>query len=158
MFPPQQFTGQGPSSPAAPRVPPALPGNPLVFWPTSSASTRYGQHPGTPGTPPISLPTKLFQPAVEPRRTDGTGITDLPPLPDMSCDEFDADCERDNSSHLGGAEGTAPISFKQTEYSLKQFAKMMWQPIFSAFHSGRMYGWLGISRKSIGSLSWERTV
>ena len=39
MFPPQQFTGHGPSSPGAPRVPPALPGNNPGIRPTSSAST-----------------------------------------------------------------------------------------------------------------------
>ena len=42
MFPPQQFTGQGPSSPGAPRVPPALPRNIQVIRPNSSASTPYG--------------------------------------------------------------------------------------------------------------------
>jgi hypothetical protein len=35
---------------------------------------------------------------------------------------------------LGGAEGKAPISLKQTELSLKQFAKRMGQPNFSAFN------------------------
>jgi hypothetical protein len=37
-------------------------------------------------------------------------------------------------SHLGAAEGKALISLKQTEYSLKQFAKRMGQPNFSAFN------------------------
>jgi hypothetical protein len=35
---------------------------------------------------------------------------------------------------LGGAEGNDPISLKQTEFSLKQFAKMMGQPNFCAFN------------------------
>jgi hypothetical protein len=49
-------------------------------------------------------------------------IADLRPLPGISYDEFDADAERDDSSDLGGAEGKAPISLKQMEFSLKQFA------------------------------------
>jgi len=135
MFPPQQFTGQGPSSPDASRVPPALPGNIQVIQLTSSVSTPYGQLPGAPGRPPISLPTQQFQPAAEPRRTDVAGIADLPPLPEISYDEFDADYESGDSSDLGGAEGKAPISLKQTEFSLKQFAKSMGHPKFSAFNN-----------------------
>jgi len=84
MFPPQQFTGQGLSSAGAPRVPPALPGNIPVIQPTSSASTPYGQLPGTPGRPPISLTMRQFQLAAEWRRTDVAGIVDLPPLPEIS--------------------------------------------------------------------------
>jgi hypothetical protein len=71
---------------------------------------------------------------VEPRRTDIAGIADLPPLPEISYDQYDADYESDDSSDLGGAEGEAPISLKQTEFSLKQFAKRMGQPNFSAFN------------------------
>jgi len=91
MVPPQQFTGQGPSSPGAPQVPPALPGNIPVIWLTSSSSTPYGQIPGTPERPSISLPTKRFQPVAEPHRTDVAGIADLPPLPEIAYDEFDAE-------------------------------------------------------------------
>jgi hypothetical protein len=97
IFPHQQFPGQGPSCPGTPRVPPTLPGIILVIQPTSSASTPYGQVPGAPGRPPISLPTKRFQPAAEPCRTDVAGIADLPPLPEISRDEFDADYESDDS-------------------------------------------------------------
>jgi hypothetical protein len=43
MFPPQQFTGQGPSSPGTPRVPPAPPQNHPVIWPSSSNTTPYRQ-------------------------------------------------------------------------------------------------------------------
>jgi len=118
MFPPQQFAGHGPSSPGAPRVPPAPPGNNPVIRLTSSASPAPGQLPGAPGRPPINLPTKRFQPAAEPRRTDVAGIADLPPLPEISYDQYDAEYESDNLSDLGGAEGKAPISLKQTEFSL----------------------------------------
>jgi len=134
MFPCQQFTGQGPSSPGAPRVPPALPGNIPVIRPITSASTPYGHLPGAPGRYPISLPTKQFQLTMEPRRTEVAGIADLPPLPEISYDKLDADYESDDLSDLGGAEGKAPISLKQTEFSLKQFAKRMGQRNFSAFN------------------------
>ena len=152
MFPPQQFPGQGPSSPGAPRVPPALPGSIPVIRPTSSASTPYGQLPGAPGRHPISLPTKRFQPAAEPRRTDVAGIADLPPLPDISYDEFDADYESDDSSDLGGAEGKAPISLKQTEFSLKQFAKRMGQPNSSAFNKWKKVWVAGFHEKKHRSI------
>jgi hypothetical protein len=173
VFPPQQFTGQGPSSPGAPRVPPAPAANNPVNRPTSSSSTPYGQLPGAPGRPPISLPTKRFQPAAEPRRTDVAGIADLPPLPEISYDEFDADAESDDSSDLGGAEGKAPISLKQTEFSLKQFAKRMGQPNFSAFNKWKkvwVAGFLEKKHRSIipgqnrlkqmrnGPLRWEMAV
>jgi hypothetical protein len=100
MFPPQQFTRQGPSSPGAPRVPPALPGNILVIRPTSSSSTPYRQPAGAPGRPPIGLTKKRFQPATEPRKTDVTGIVDLHPVPEISYAEFDAVYESNDSSDL----------------------------------------------------------
>ena len=53
---------------------------------------------------------------------------------DISYDQFDAGYERYDLSNLGGAEGNAPISLKQAEFSLKQFAKSMGQPKFSAFN------------------------
>ena len=173
MFPPQQFTGQGPSSPGAPRVPPAPAGNIPVNRPTSSSSTPYGQIPGTPGRPPISLPKKRFQPAVESRRTDVAGIADLPPLPEITYDEFDADAESDDLLDLGGAEGKAPISLKQTEFSLKQFAKRMGQPNCSTFNKWKkewVAGFLEKKHRSIilgqnrlkqirdGPLHWETVV
>ena len=58
MFPPPQFTGQGPSSPGAHRVPPAQAGNIPVNQRTSSISTPYGQIPSAPGRPPICMPEK----------------------------------------------------------------------------------------------------
>ena len=42
MFPPQQFTGHGPSYPGAPQVPPAPPQNNTVIRPTSPSSTAPG--------------------------------------------------------------------------------------------------------------------
>ena len=66
---------------------------------------------------------KRFQPPAEPQKTDVAWIMDLPPLPEMSYDEYDAADKSDDSSDLGGAEGKPPICLKQTEFSLKQFAK-----------------------------------
>jgi hypothetical protein len=133
-------------------------GNIPVIRPTSFSSTPYGQLPGAPGRPPISLPTKRFKPAAEPPRTDVAGIADLPPLPEIAYDEFDADYESDDSLYLGGDEGKAPTSLKHTEFSLKQFAKKMGSPTLVHSTSGRKYGWLGYSRRSIGQLSRYRTV
>jgi hypothetical protein len=152
MFPPQQFTGQGPSSLGAPRVPPAPAGNYLVNRPTSSSSTPYRQSPGAPGSPHISLPMKRCPPAAEPRRTDAAGIADLPPLPENSYDKFDADAESDDSSELGRAEGKAPISLKQTEFSLKQFANRMGQPNFSACNKWKKVWLAGFLEKKHRSI------
>jgi len=91
MFPPQQFTGQGLLSPGTPPVPPVPPGIKLVIRPTSDASTPYQQVAGTPGRPPIRLPTKQFQLSAELHRTDVAVIADLPPLPKIAYDKFDAD-------------------------------------------------------------------
>ena len=71
---------------------------------------------------------------MEPQKTDVTAIADLPPLLEMLYDKYDADDERDYSSDLGGKEGKPLISLKQMEFSLKQFAKRMGQPNFSAFN------------------------
>ena len=83
---------------------------------------------------PISLPTKLFQLAAEPRGTDVAGIADLPPLPEISYDKVDVDYKSDDSSDSGRAKRNAPISLKQTEFSLKQFPNRMRQPNFSSFN------------------------
>jgi hypothetical protein len=104
------------------------------------------------GDPPISLPTKQFQPAAEPRRTDVAGIVDWPPLPEISYDQFDADYESDHLSDLGGAEGKATTCLKQTEFSLKQFAKTMGQPNFSTFNKWKKVWVAGFHEKKHGSI------
>jgi len=157
-FPPQQFAGQGPSSPGAPRVPPAPPGNNAVILPTSSASTPYEQHPGAPARPPIALPTKQFQQTAELRSADFAGIQDLPQLPRISYDKFDEDYESDDSSDLGSAKCKAPISLKQMEFSLKQFAKRIGQPNFSTFNKWKKVWAAGFLEKKHGSIipGWNR--
>ena len=154
-------------------MPPARPQNNPVIRPISSSSTAPGRLPSAPGRPTISLPTKRFLPAAEPRRTDVAGIADLSPLPDIYYDQYDPDYESDDSSDLGGTEGKAPISLKQTEFTLKQFAKRMGQPNFSAFNKWKkvwVAGFLEKKHRSIirqqnrltqsrdGLLHWETAV
>ena len=110
---------------------------------------------------------------MEPRRTDVAGIADLAPLPEISYDEFDADYEITDLSDLGGAKGKAPISLKQMEFFLKQFAKRMGQPNISTFNKwkkGWVTGFLEKMHRSIilgqnhlkqlrdGPLHWEMAV
>jgi hypothetical protein len=73
-------------------------------------------------------------PAAEPCRTNVAGIAELPPLPEISCDEFDVHDKSDDSSESGGSKGIAQICLKQTQFSLMQFAKRMGQPNFGAFN------------------------
>ena len=155
MFPLSQVPGQGPSFPGSLRVPPGPPGNHPVNQPTSSSSTPPPQPPsGAPGRHPISLLTKRFQPPAELRKTDVAGIADLPPLLEMSYDEYDAADESDDSSDLGGAEGKPPIRLKQTEFSLKQFAKRMGQPNFSSFNKWKKVWVAGLFEKKHWSIIW----
>jgi len=158
MFPPQQFTGYGPSSPGAPRVPPAPPQNNPVIWPTSLTSTALEHHPNAPGRASISLPTNWFQRAAEQRSTDVAGIAEMPPIPQISYDEYNAQYESDNLSDLGGAEGQAPINPKQTEFSLKQYVTGWCSPTLVPSTSGRKDGWLSFWRRSISPWSGDRTV
>ena len=58
----------------------------------------------------------------------------MPPLPEISYEESDADDESDNWLDLGGAERKAQISLQQTNFSLTQFGKRMGQLNFSAFN------------------------
>jgi hypothetical protein len=77
---------------------------------------------------------KRFLPPTERRKTDVARIADLPPLPDISYHKYDADDESDDLSDLGGAEGKPPVSLKQTEFSLKQFAKRMGQAVMARLY------------------------
>jgi hypothetical protein len=47
---------------------------------------------------------KRFLPPAEPRKTEVAMIMDLPPLQEISYDEYDADDESDDSSDLCGTE------------------------------------------------------
>jgi len=55
-------------------------------------------------------------------------------LPDIAYDKTDSDAESDDLSDMGGAEGKPPVSLKETEFSVKQFAKRMGQANYSAFN------------------------
>jgi len=154
MFSTQQFTGLAPSTAGTPRVPPSPPRNNAVIWPTLSASTAPGQLPGAAARPSISLRTQRFQPAAEPRRTDAQEIGKFSPLLGISYDQYDADHESDDSSDSGGAESKASISLKQTEFSLKQFAKRMGQPKFSTFNKWKKVWVAGFLEKKHRSIFW----
>jgi len=135
MLAPTQFPPQGPSSPGAPRVPPGQPGNYPLNQPTSSSSTPLPQSSsGPPGRHPIRPQTKIFQSPAKPQTTDVTGIAGLPPLLEMSYDQYNAADESDALLDLGGVEGKPPISLKKTEFSLKQYAKWMGQANYNAFN------------------------
>ena len=80
------------------------------------------------------------------------GIADLPPVSEISYDELVADAESYDSSDLGGAEGKAPICLKQTEFSLKQFAKRMGQPNCSSFNKWKKVWVAGFLEKKHRSI------
>jgi hypothetical protein len=115
---------------------------------------------------------KRFHLAAELRRTNVAGIADLTPLTDISYDEFDAETESDDSSDLGRAKGKAPISLKQSEFSLKQFATRMGQPNLSLFnrwkkvwvagflekHQSNIPGQNRLKQMCDGPLHWEMGV
>jgi len=65
---------------------------------------------------------------------------------------YDAADESHNSSDLGGAESKPPISLKQTEFSLKQFAKRTGQPNFSAFSKWKKVWVVGFLKKNHQSI------
>jgi len=148
MFPHLQIPGHGSSSPDARRVPPGLPENHSVNRPTSfSPSPSPEPHSGEPRRPPIRLPTKRIQQPAEPWKADVVRIAELPPLLDLSYDDYDADDESNDSSHLGGAEGKLPISLEQTEFSLRQFAKRMGQANYSVFNKWKKVWVAGFLQK-----------
>jgi hypothetical protein len=90
---------------------------------------------------------KRFRLAAKPCRIDVTGIADSPLLSEISYDEFDSDYESDDSLDLGMAEGKAPISSKETEFSLNQYAKWMGQPNLSAFNRWKIIRVTGFLHK-----------
>jgi hypothetical protein len=57
---------------------------------------------------------------MEPRKTDVARIADLPPLPETSYNEYNADDESNDSSDLGGAEGIPQVSLKDVAGQLKR--------------------------------------
>ena len=84
--------------------------------------------------------------------TDVARFTELPPLPELSYNKYDADDESDDSLDLGGAEGKPPVSLKQTEFSLKQFGKRMGQVNYSAFNKWKKVWVAGVLEKKHRSM------
>jgi len=91
---------------------------------------------------------------VELHTTDVAGIADLPPLTEISCDEYDAVYESDDSLDMGGAKGTDQISLKQTEFALSQFAKRIGQPNFSTFNKWKKVWVAGFLEKKHMFIGW----
>jgi len=148
MFPSPQIPGQGPSSPGALRVPPGPLETHPVNQPTlSSCNPPPERTSGAPRRFPISLSMKQFQPPAELRKIDDIRIAELPPLPEMSYDDYDADDESNNLSDLGGAEGKPPVNLKQTEFSLKKFVKRMGQANYSVFNKWKKAWMAGFHEK-----------
>jgi len=117
------------------KLPQALRGNDPVNWPTSSGSTLPPGPPfSAPGRPPISLLMKQFLPPVHPWEADVQRMANLPPLPEISYDVDDSYDTKDNSTDLGTAEGKPPVTLKQTEFSLNQYAKRTGQANKNAFN------------------------
>jgi len=159
MIPPPQIRGQGPSSPGAPWVPPGPLESHPVNWPTSSSPNPPPEHPScAPRRPLISLSTKRFQPPWDPRTTDVALIAELPPLPEMSYNKYDADDESADSSDLGGAEVNRQSAWSKRNSPWGNFPKWWCRPTIVRSTSGRKYGWPGFWRTSIGPLAGGRTV
>jgi hypothetical protein len=68
-------------------------------------------------------------------------MADVPPLLEISYDKYDGDDESNDSLDLGGAEGKSPVSLKQTEFSLKEFAKRIGHANYTAFNKWKK-GWV----------------
>jgi hypothetical protein len=97
---------------------------------------------------------KRFEPNAELCKTDVAGIANLHPWLEMSYDKYDAADESNDLSGLGSAEGKYPISLKQAEFSLKQYAKRMGQANFCTFDKWKK-GWVvGYLEKRHGSIIW----
>jgi hypothetical protein len=155
-------------------VPPGPPENHPVNTPTSSSSNPPPESSDSAARRTlISLGTKRFQLPAEPRKTDVAMITEFPPLPEMSYDNYDADDERDILSDLGGTEHILPVSLKHTEFSLKQIAEKIGYANYSAFNKWKKGGvavFLEKKQRSIirgqtwlkqvcnGPLHWEMAV
>jgi len=95
----------------------------------------------------MCLPNNGSQPPAEPQKTNVPGIVDLPTLPEICYDEYAAYDESDDLSDSDGAVGKPPISMKQIEFSLKQFAKGMGQANYSIFHKWKKVQVAGLMEK-----------
>jgi len=67
----------------------------------------------------MSFWKQILQPTAEPLKPNAARIEDLPPLLEISYNDYEADYESDNSLDLGSAEGNSLISLMQTEFCLK---------------------------------------
>jgi hypothetical protein len=74
---------------------------------------------------------------VESQKTYVAGIANVPLLPEISYDKYNANDDSNDSSDFSLAEVNATISLKPPEFSSMQFAKRMGSQIFVCSSSGR---------------------
>jgi hypothetical protein len=121
-----------------PGVPPRPPEKHPVNRPTSSSSNPPPQSPsGVLRRCPSGLAIKSFLQPAELLKTDVARFSELPPMLDMTNNDYKEDDDSDNTSDFGSVEGKLPVSLKQTDFSLNQFAKMMGQANYSAFNKSK---------------------
>jgi len=70
----------------------------------------------------------------------------------MSYEKYDTSDDSNDFSDLGGAEGNPPISLKQMEFSLKQFAKWIGQANHNAFNKWKKVWVAGILERKQRSI------
>jgi len=158
MFPRLRFSRHGLSSLGAPRVPQGPPViNPFIRPPCSS-SPPPGPPSGAFQNPSISLPVKQFELPREPQITDVIGIIALPPLLRYCRVVWDADDQSNILSDLGSVGPKAQLSQMHTEFSLKQYAKRMEQPIYSAFHKQKKELVAGFLQTKHHGIIWGKNI
>jgi len=103
---------------------------------------------------PQQLPNKIVAAACGTIDTGVTTVANLPPLPEIAYNDYDADNASNNSLDLGNAECKPPLRLKQTKFSLKQFAKRMGQGNYSAFNKRKKVCMAGNHDKINLSIRW----
>lgn len=106
-------------------------------------------------------------------KTEATQIADLHPWVEKFHYHYDRQDECAKLLDMEGTDGTPPFNLKQTEFSYKPFAQLIWQPNYSRFNKWNkllMAGFLGRQHQSIiqrqiclkqledRSLYWETAV
>jgi hypothetical protein len=84
-------------------------------------------------------------------------VVDLPQLPEISCDDYDADRESDDFSDLGGTEGKPTVSLTQTEFTLKRFPEWIGQANYSEVNKWKKIWVAGFLQKKHQSIIWSQS-
>jgi len=158
MFPPEQFTAHGPLSPGAPRGPPAPPQYNPVIRPTSSSSTSPGKLAGAPGGPPLAWRRNHF---CQQRDRGGRMLQGLQICPHYQ--RFSMTNTMQIMRVMIHQTWAGPRANPQSAWSEQNSpwsnCPKGWGNVTSVpSASGRKYGWLGFTRRSISPWSGDRTV